>query len=321
VVARLSAPPVDCRADSSCRVFLLCVRRLAVHSTTLVSPYEPPPVPMGGENSKGVNLFATPAGPNAAAVAPAPTPTGPMNPNDLSDPRAVLHLLQSCVPYQPIHAIAPDDEGKRLTNADGTIATGAQRLHRALHFGQLNIRAYDLQAVQKPGESFACFWPTLPDAVFGLGLSKGANPNALARTYDGISIPVLLQMLLVNDVNQLTRPKDLMLMAAGAEVALTDPKHGNSLLHIACFEGFFEQAIALIQRGVDVNARNKYGDTPLLRLLRHGTVRQGSPLSVRCDAGLCMSTDHLCGGCVCFPVSVCLSVCEAFRCGRQRGGR
>lgn len=55
-------------------------------------------------------------------------------------------------------------------------------------------------------------------------------------------------------------------------VNLVSPKTGFSLLHLASFEGRVDDALRLIENGVDVNLRTKEGETPLYAAIFMGHI-------------------------------------------------
>jgi len=65
-----------------------------------------------------------------------------------------------------------------------------------------------------------------------------------------------------NDIDKL---KDLI--ASGLDVNIKD-KDGNTPLHIAAMHNYDDVAVILIQNGADINAKDNYGETPLFTAIR-----------------------------------------------------
>jgi hypothetical protein len=109
------------------------------------------------------------------------------------------------------------------------------------------------------------------DETAALLASRGADPYAAtdddramgemmngrkpARRPEHVDGELLAEASLRNDVRAIE-----LLVDAGADV---NTNHGMSPLHWACWQGNFDAARALLDRGADMTARNKYGGNAL----------------------------------------------------------
>lgn len=112
------------------------------------------------------------------------------------------------------------------------------------------------------------FWGARPSAAeVAAAIDAGADPRAVTRhgvtplhfaAFEGS--PETIRLLLDN----------------GASVSARDALVGDTVLHIAAAHNRAPQVTALLlQRGADIHARGKYGDTPL-----HDAARLGAPAVV-----------------------------------------
>ncbi|MCL1998173.1 MAG: ankyrin repeat domain-containing protein [Turicibacter sp.] len=119
----------------------------------------------------------------------------------------------------------------------------------------VNIADYE----ERPPLYFACTNAT--DEIVRRLLRMGANPAALCGRE---SEPLIIT---------LCRKRRLDIMQTfsefGADFSRTDAK-GNTALHLACLSQDREMLGLLLGEWADVNAADKYGDTPLFSLLQKG---------------------------------------------------